>query len=109
MTPMVKENRKFDLLQTAFPDLSPNHINELSQAAREQTYPINFELCREGEEGTTMFILDSGEVDIIVHADGDQEILVDVLGHGSYFGEMAFLGETTRCRNCTYAYRVSIV
>ena len=96
MTAMVKENRKFDLLQTAFPDLSPNHIAELSQAANEQTYPTNFEICREGDEGSTMFILDSGEVDIIVHADDNQEILVDTLGHGSYFGEMAFLGETTR-------------
>ena len=96
MTAMVKENRKFDLLQTAFPDLSPNHITELSQAANEQTYPANFEICREGDDGSTMFILDSGEVDIIVHADDNQEILVDTLGHGSYFGEMAFLGETTR-------------
>ena len=96
MTPTIKENRKFDLLQTAFPDLSPNHINELSQAAKEKTYPENFELCREGEEGTTMYILDSGEVSIIVHADDDQEILVDVLGPATYFGEMAFLGETTR-------------
>lgn len=96
MTPTIKENRKFDLMQTAFPDLSPNHINELSQAAKEHTYPKDFEICREGDEGSTMFILDSGQVDIIVHADDNQEILIDTLAHGTYFGEMAFLGETTR-------------
>ncbi len=97
MTTLVQENdRIFDLMQTAFPDLSANHIAELSKAAKEHTYPENFEICREGEEGSTMFILDTGQVDIIVHADDNQEILVDTLSHGSYFGEMAFLGETTR-------------
>ena len=96
MTTLVSEDRVFDLMQTAFPDLSANHIAELSQAAKEHTYPGNFEICREGEDGSTMFILDRGEVDIVVHADDNQEILVDTLSHGSYFGEMAFLGETTR-------------
>ncbi len=96
MTTLVKEEHKFDLMQTAFPDLSPNHIIELGQAAEMRTYPQGVEICREGEEGTTMFILDEGEVEIIVHADNAQEILVDTLGHGTYFGEMAFLGETTR-------------
>jgi signal transduction histidine kinase len=97
MTTLVQEeNRIFSLMQTAFPDLSANHIAELIKAAKERNYPENFEICREGEDGSTMFILDSGEVDIIVHADNNQEILVDTLGHGAYFGEMAFLGETTR-------------
>ena len=35
-------------------------------------------------------------MDIIVHASDQQEILVDTIGSGYYFGEMAFLGETTR-------------
>ncbi|MCB9007511.1 MAG: cyclic nucleotide-binding domain-containing protein [Ardenticatenaceae bacterium] len=85
-----------NLLQTAFPDLSRNNIETLSQAAVYEEYPAHTDICQEGEEGTTLFILDQGEVDIIVHADDNQEILVDTIGTGSYFGEMAFLGETTR-------------
>jgi signal transduction histidine kinase len=84
------------LLQTAFPDLSRNNIEALSQAAVYTEYPARVDICREGEEGTTLFVLDQGEVDIIVHASDKQEILVDSIGPGSYFGEMAFLGETTR-------------
>lgn len=85
-----------NLLQTAFPDLSRNNIESLSQAAVYGDYPAHTDICREGEEGTTLFILDKGEVDIIVHASDNQEILVDTIGPGTYFGEMAFLGETTR-------------
>lgn len=84
------------LLQTAFPDLSRNNIKSLSQAAVYTEYPARADICQEGEEGTTLFILDQGEVDIIVHASDNQEILVDTIGPGTYFGEMAFLGETTR-------------
>ena len=85
-----------NLLQTAFPDLSRNNIETLSQAAVYENYPAHTDICQEGEEGTTLFILDTGEVDIIVHAEDNQEILVDSIGPGTYFGEMAFLGETTR-------------
>lgn len=84
------------LLQTAFPDLSRNNIAALSQAAVFTEYPARVDICQEGEEGTTLFVLQQGEVDIIVHANDKQEILVDTIGAGSYFGEMAFLGETTR-------------
>ena len=85
-----------NLLQTAFPDLSRNNIETLSQAAVYENYPAHTDICQEGEEGTTLFILDTGEVDIIVHAEDNHEILVDSIGPGTYFGEMAFLGETTR-------------
>ncbi|MBK7895144.1 MAG: cyclic nucleotide-binding domain-containing protein [Anaerolineaceae bacterium] len=85
-----------NLLQTAFPDLSRNNIETLSQAAVYEEYPPFTDICLEGEEGTTLYVLDKGEVDIIVHAEDNQEILVDTIGPGTYFGEMAFLGETTR-------------
>jgi signal transduction histidine kinase len=84
------------LLQTAFPDLSRNNIETLSQAAVYEEYLPRADICQEGEEGTTLYVLEQGEVDIIVHASDNQEILVDTIGPGTYFGEMAFLGETTR-------------
>ncbi|MCP4360839.1 MAG: cyclic nucleotide-binding domain-containing protein [Chloroflexi bacterium] len=84
------------LLQIAFPDLSPNHINTLADAAQIRTFPPDYDICREGDEGTSLFILEEGEVAIIVHANDDQEILVDTLHPPKYFGEMSFLGETTR-------------
>jgi signal transduction histidine kinase len=96
MAKTLTKDSTFDLLQTAFPDLSRNNIATLSKAAKLSTFPANFDVCREGEEGTSLYIIEEGEVDIIVHADDAQEILIDTIGPGTYFGEMAFLGETTR-------------
>jgi signal transduction histidine kinase len=84
------------LLQTAFPDLSRNNVEALAQAAQVRNFPPGHDIFREGDQGTSLFILDKGEVHIIVHADETQEILVDKLGPSRYFGEMAFLGDTSR-------------
>lgn len=84
------------LLHTAFPDLSRNDIESLVQAARVRTFPPNFDVFKEGDAGDSLFLLEQGEVHIVVHADDQQEILVDTLGPTRYFGEMAFLGETSR-------------
>ncbi|MCA9919365.1 MAG: cyclic nucleotide-binding domain-containing protein [Anaerolineales bacterium] len=98
MTQMTLETDRstLELLQTAFPDLSRNNIKTLSQAGVYEDYPSFTNVCLEGEEGTTLYVLAQGQVDIIVSADDNQEILVDTIGPGTYFGEMAFLGETTR-------------
>lgn len=95
-TELLYANSTLHLLQTAFPDLSRNDIETLAQAATERTFPSQFDIFREGEPGSSLFILAEGQVSIIVHADDEQEILVDVLEPARYFGEMAFLGETSR-------------
>jgi signal transduction histidine kinase len=84
------------LLHIAFPDLSRKDIESLVQAAQERTFPAGFDIFEEGDEGNSLYIIESGEVSIIVHADDQQEIVVDTLRPTRYFGEMAFLGETSR-------------
>jgi signal transduction histidine kinase len=85
-----------DLLRNAFLDVSENDIHALAEHASFRSIPAGDYVCRQGETGTTLFVLGEGEVDIIVHAEDDQEILVDTIGDNTYFGEMALLGETTR-------------
>lgn len=95
-TQQLLENETLHLLQTTFPDLSRVNIETLARAAHIRSFPDGYDICREGDRGTSLFIMEEGEVAIIVHADEDQEILVDTLGAAQYFGEMAFLGETSR-------------
>lgn len=92
----MDQSVSFQLLQNVFHDLSTNDIRSLSQAASVRDCHADEYICRQGDAGTTLFVIGSGEVDIIVHAKDDNDILVDTLGAGNYFGEMAFLGETTR-------------
>lgn len=89
-------DKTIQLLHTAFPDLSRKDIESLVQAAQVRTFPANVDIFQEGDEGDSLFLLEEGEVSIVVHADDNQEILVDTLGPTRYFGEMAFLGETSR-------------
>ena len=84
------------LLQQTFPDLELNDIEILLQASKPQYYPAGVDICQEGETGDSMFILADGEVNVIVHASDKEEIHIDIVGAGNYFGEMALLGETTR-------------
>ncbi len=92
----VLENNTLTLLQTAFPDLSEADIRVLSRAAYGRSWLAGENICLEGERGTALYVIESGEVDIIVNAGDRQEIVIDTAGPGSYFGEMAFLGGTTR-------------
>ncbi len=92
----VLETNALALLHAAFPDLSEENIHALSRAAYGRHYLAGEDICLEGEEGTSLFVIERGEVDIIVCADDQQEIVIDTIGPGSYFGEMSFLGGTTR-------------
>jgi signal transduction histidine kinase len=90
------EEKTLALFQQVFPDLSPNDIRALFAAAQQQEFSAGENICVEGDAGNSLFIIASGDVDIIVATADGQEILVDTIGVGTYFGEMAFLGETTR-------------
>jgi signal transduction histidine kinase len=89
-------NRITQLLHTAFPDLSANNVEMLAQVVRVHDLPANHNICREGDTGASLFILDEGLVDIWVNTDLQQELFVEQLTPGRYFGEMALLGHTTR-------------
>ena len=104
-------SREFELLQNVFPELDREEVEMLEAAAILRTYPAGVEVCHEGEPGSTLFIVGQGKVDISVGADDDQDILIDTIGPNAYFGEMAFLGETTRTatiRTRTACYMLEI-
>jgi signal transduction histidine kinase len=95
-TQQLLANDTLHLLQTTFPDLSRVNLETLAQAAQARSFATGYDICHEGDSGTSLYIMEEGEVAIIVHADEGHEILVDTLGSAQYFGEMAFLGETSR-------------
>lgn len=84
------------LLKQAFPSLGEDDLRALSAVSTFGFYPMHTDIVREGERGTTMYILASGMAEIIVHADDGHEILVDTIQPNTYFGEMSFFGESTR-------------
>ena len=53
------------------------------------------EICREGEAGKCMFVIQAGEVEVVRRTDGDVARLAR-LGAGDFFGEMALFGGDLR-------------
>jgi cAMP-dependent protein kinase regulator len=64
--------------------------------SRRKTFAPGEVIIRHGELGSSFFIIEDGVVEVIVRDSADQEVLVNRLTRGHYFGEMALLGDRRR-------------
>lgn len=89
-------NESETLLRATFPEFKDKDIAALLTAVNPVSFPLGFDICQQGQEGDCLYIIQEGSTDIIVHVGNGEDIIVDSIGPGTYFGEMALLGETTR-------------
>src|SRR5699024_2047219 len=59
---------------------------------REQHYPADAVICREGEPATRLFFTAHGQVKLLRHSLRGDDVLLDILGQGALFGGLAPLG-----------------
>ena len=84
-------------------DLGHARTNQTERVTRAHYRPGD-DIFLEGAPGTHFYVIDSGEVEVLHHDDkGEPNQIVDVLGPGEFFGEMALLdnqprGVTARAR-----------
>jgi ABC-type lipoprotein export system ATPase subunit len=79
--------------------LAPLDLDQLALASsrlRRETYQPGAVIVRQGDEPEDFYIVTAGEVEIVLEHPGGQEILVNRLGRGQYFGEIALLRGGTR-------------
>ncbi len=76
--------------------LNAAHINLIAEAVRPITVAVGEVVCRQGEEGDTMYVLVRGRAMVVVERDGEPYRLLDYLGRGEHFGEMAVLTDGQR-------------
>ena len=50
----------------------------------------------EGEEGNCMFVIQEGQVEVLIDGDEGKEIRLGVRGEGEFFGEMAIFDRDVR-------------
>ncbi len=81
-----------------FQPLSERERQTLASSVREEVYAPGEAILRQGEDGSTFYILTSGQVDVSVRQ-ASRELNVTHLAAGSFFGEMSFL--TGEKRNAT--------
>lgn len=78
-----------------FSGLTPEDLEQIAEIAQEQLYPAGGIVCREGEPGNALYIIVSGEVEILKTVDNHENIL-SLRGRGDFVGEMAVLEAAPR-------------
>ena len=73
-----------------FGDLSPEDLKQVAEIAQEQWIPDGTIICRDGEDGDSMYILVAGQVQILKGVEGSEKILA-VREAGDFVGEMAII------------------
>ena len=53
-------------------------------------------ILTQGDEGEALFLIRTGQVKVSVVAEDGREVILSVLGAGSFFGEMALLDDEPR-------------
>jgi CRP/FNR family transcriptional regulator len=59
-------------------------------------YKDGEEIICEGEDGNCMFVIQEGEVEVLIAGDEEKEIRLGVRGEGEFFGEMAIFDRDVR-------------
>lgn len=78
-----------------FADMDSGELQLIVAQMAEERVEAGAIIIRQGEEGATFYVIESGRVEVIV-ATEDGERVVNERGPGEYFGEIALLLQTTR-------------
>jgi len=76
--------------------LKQDDLDAAVQRPRRQSFAAGEVIIRVGELGKSFFIIEDGVVDVVIRNNEDQEVIVNQLTRGQYFGEMALLGDRRR-------------
>jgi ABC-type lipoprotein export system ATPase subunit/CRP-like cAMP-binding protein len=85
-----------EYLVRALATLTQDQLVEVARRVKPQVYPPDASIIRQGEVGDKFYILLDGKADVYIKDAGENEIHVNQLMRGQYFGEMALLGNGIR-------------
>jgi small-conductance mechanosensitive channel/CRP-like cAMP-binding protein len=84
-----------------FQSLSPTEQERLATGVRLSMYARGEKLCRQDEEGSTFYVIRSGQVSVSVTDARGTSAAVAQLGAGAFFGEMSLLTGEKRSATVT--------
>ena len=103
MSNTLTEEKKSEHLSNAplFTHLSKDAIAEIASITTEKSFQPSEVLATEGESGSTMFIIVTGNVRVTVRNKDGDDFELAVRGPGDHLGEMAILSEIPRTATLT--------
>src|SRR6266498_1589098 len=78
-----------------FSKLTPEDLEKIAEIAHEELYSSGGIICREGEVGSSLYLIVNGEVEV-VKSSGKEEKILAVRKTGEFVGEMAILDSASR-------------
>ena len=78
-----------------FAELSPEDLKLVAEIAREEWYPQNTDIFQQGDEGSAMFVIVEGRLQVLVSTNGVERELAQ-RGPGEFVGEMAIIESVPR-------------
>lgn len=79
-----------------FSGLPAPDLRVIADCTITKAFPKNTILMSEGDTASSLYIILSGKVKVYVGHQGGTELILDILGPGGYFGELALLDEGPR-------------
>ncbi len=79
-----------------FSDLPEDDLQAISSLATTRTYPKNTIIISEGDDSDSLYAILTGKVKVFLSDDDGREIIINILGEGQYFGELALLDDSPR-------------
>jgi len=76
--------------------LNEKTLGSILKETKPGIYEAGRDIIKQGDVGESFYLLLDGNVDILVKDEYSQEMLVNQLSSGSYFGEMALMGNKRR-------------
>jgi len=79
-----------------FSGLSPSECQILEQHMVKRTFQKNAVVINEGDEANSLFIIIEGSLKVFLGNEEGKEIIINTLGPGEHFGELALLDDEPR-------------
>ncbi len=96
LTGLIQQRSVYDQLQAVSSSLTAKTLAAALENTDSVTYQAGREIVKQGDVGTTFYFLLEGKVDILVKDEQGKDELVNQLTKGTYFGEMALMGDSRR-------------
>lgn len=79
-----------------FSGVAESDLAAFAELTRERNYPKGSVIVFEDDPGDALYLVAAGQVKVVIIAEDGREVILSVLGEGSFFGEMAVIDDEPR-------------